>query len=1033
MRKPSVQRIIKLAVSSAFLLLTCSCWLPSATAQSLWTHVGTATPSTETSGTSCAVTISPAPVAGNTIWVGIISGNDGSAAPAISSVKDGNGNSFTLTPNSPSGTYGSQTGSASLAYMLSAPSNISPTITVTFASAIKDGTCLADSFQVASGYTPIFDTDAAGSGNSTTINTPSVTPATSNELFYSVVIPNAAITAVGSPWTVSPNVIFDGDSGGPVPADESAAAYDLSVSSALAVDMTASTAGVYDSMEGAIKAISSGGGCGTSLGNGWAVCQQSVNVICGSQCSSNAGTATFGSNMTAGHNLIVAAVICADASCGTTALPTLTPSDSASDRFVVSPSGCTAVDSGHILACIWYVASAGATNSVTVTCSTSNCYYLQIAMAELSGGATTSPFDQDCFASPAVSTGTKSCSGGSTTNANDLFYGAFFTNYSGNTISPGSGFTQLGNTSNLYEHEAESVTSTQTFTVSWNFTDGSANVIQLAGVAIKASAGGGGGTVANPTISPSTGTYSSPQTITVSDSTSGATICVRTDGGTPTANTAGTCDSPATAYASGAQFPLTIPSGGATVKALGTLAGDTNSSVVTNTYSLAPQAAEPAFSPNPGTYTGAQTVTISTTSSGAVICWNTTGAPATNSAYGCTTGTVYSGPVTVSATETLYAVAGGTGYSDSMIDSGSYTINTGPQVYYYLQDSVGTRVITDSSGNVVEQQGTYPYGESWYSASSEWVFTSYQRDSESANDYAMAREYVNRLGRFASLDPLAGDTVNPQSLNQYPYVTDDPINWIDPGGSNQMAPGSHGENGGSSPGSGSESNGGWGSDPTVSDPIISSVDVYEDVFEAESPNAWYGQSLDELDYEASEGEIANLGSFYLGTISILSPAPLNSGAGTSGGVGSGYRVNLKILNKCLSKMGIKTTINSFTPSTPGGYGKASGTGEDAFSGGGYVVPITVTNDAHTYNAAQVGQKCNLPAAFGCTLSASPYTNYTNNNNNAYGTVSTQVWELGNSLWVIQAGSSLIPVPTGKDEPGRVLENCVKGGHGIQAN
>jgi hypothetical protein len=85
-------------------------------------------------------------------------------------------------------------------------------------------------------------------------------------------------------------------------------------------------------------------------------------------------------------------------------------------------------------------------------------------------------------------------------------------------------------------------------------------------------------------------------------------------------------------------------------------------------------AATPTFSPVAGSYSSAQTVTISTSSSGAIICYNTTGSPATDGTTGCTTGTLYTSPVTVSASETLYAVAGGTGYTDSAVGSAAYTI-----------------------------------------------------------------------------------------------------------------------------------------------------------------------------------------------------------------------------------------------------------------------------------------------------------------------------------------------------------------------
>jgi len=104
---------------------------------------------------------------------------------------------------------------------------------------------------------------------------------------------------------------------------------------------------------------------------------------------------------------------------------------------------------------------------------------------------------------------------------------------------------------------------------------------------------------------------------------------------------------------------------------------------------------------------------------------------------------------------------------------------------YYHHDHLSVRVTTDSSGNPITQKGHYPFGESWYqtgTASTNTVFTSYEHDSESNNDYALAREYVNRLGRFSALDPLSGNTSDPQSLNRYAYATNDPIDLLDPEG-----------------------------------------------------------------------------------------------------------------------------------------------------------------------------------------------------------------------------------------------------------
>ena len=102
---------------------------------------------------------------------------------------------------------------------------------------------------------------------------------------------------------------------------------------------------------------------------------------------------------------------------------------------------------------------------------------------------------------------------------------------------------------------------------------------------------------------------------------------------------------------------------------------------------------------------------------------------------------------------------------------------------YYHQDHVSNRLVTDSSGNTLEQMGTFPFGESWYNASNDkLLFTTYERDSESGNDYAQARYNVSRLARFSSPDPIAGNTSDPQSFNRYSYVRNMPVLFTDPQG-----------------------------------------------------------------------------------------------------------------------------------------------------------------------------------------------------------------------------------------------------------
>ena len=121
-------------------------------------------------------------------------------------------------------------------------------------------------------------------------------------------------------------------------------------------------------------------------------------------------------------------------------------------------------------------------------------------------------------------------------------------------------------------------------------------------------------------------------------------------------------------------------------------------------------------------------------------------------------------------------VAGPTGLL-AMIANGTTT--------YYHQDHLSVRLTTDGNGNLLTQQGAFPFGESWYSnqgSGDNWVFTSYDRDSESGLDYALARYYDSRTGTFCSADPLAGDPSDPQSWNRYAYGRNDPIDVTDPSG-----------------------------------------------------------------------------------------------------------------------------------------------------------------------------------------------------------------------------------------------------------
>jgi RHS repeat-associated protein len=107
-------------------------------------------------------------------------------------------------------------------------------------------------------------------------------------------------------------------------------------------------------------------------------------------------------------------------------------------------------------------------------------------------------------------------------------------------------------------------------------------------------------------------------------------------------------------------------------------------------------------------------------------------------------------------------------------------------VYYYFADHLGnTRVMTQANGTVCFSADYYPYGQEIDFATTcntTYKFTGYERDSETGLDYAFARYYNDRLGRFMSSDPLGGDPSDPQTLNRYSYVRDNPANLADPTG-----------------------------------------------------------------------------------------------------------------------------------------------------------------------------------------------------------------------------------------------------------
>ena len=114
--------------------------------------------------------------------------------------------------------------------------------------------------------------------------------------------------------------------------------------------------------------------------------------------------------------------------------------------------------------------------------------------------------------------------------------------------------------------------------------------------------------------------------------------------------------------------------------------------------------------------------------------------------------------------------------------------------FYWLHtDHLGNgRKLTNSSGTVIYRAEFDPHGQmlyEWQSSGQTYLnshkFTGYERDWATNLNYAKARTYNHNRARFMQPDPLglgAADTSNPQSLNRYSYVENDPMNSVDPSG-----------------------------------------------------------------------------------------------------------------------------------------------------------------------------------------------------------------------------------------------------------
>jgi hypothetical protein len=166
-----------------------------------------------------------------------------------------------------------------------------------------------------------------------------------------------------------------------------------------------------------------------------------------------------------------------------------------------------------------------------------------------------------------------------------------------------------------------------------------------------------------PVFSLAGGIYNTPQNLVLTDSTPGAVIYYNTDGKTPNTSSA--------IYTA----PIIVAST-ETVTAIAVAPGYAASVESAKAYRYVPFPLAPApyFSLAGGTYSTAQTLVLTDSAPGAKICYTTNGkSPLDDQGLEVDDCTWYTGPITISKSELVMAVATAPGFNVSNTSNKKYT------------------------------------------------------------------------------------------------------------------------------------------------------------------------------------------------------------------------------------------------------------------------------------------------------------------------------------------------------------------------
>jgi RHS repeat-associated protein len=110
-------------------------------------------------------------------------------------------------------------------------------------------------------------------------------------------------------------------------------------------------------------------------------------------------------------------------------------------------------------------------------------------------------------------------------------------------------------------------------------------------------------------------------------------------------------------------------------------------------------------------------------------------------------------------------------------------LREGNELTYLHTDHLGSASLaTGAGGDQVSEMRYTPFRENRHGASpTDFRFAGQREESFGLYDYG-ARLYSPGIGRFISADIIVPDFIDPQSLNRYAYVLNNPLKYIDPYG-----------------------------------------------------------------------------------------------------------------------------------------------------------------------------------------------------------------------------------------------------------